>query len=84
MANIFYGPDSEPYNLYSAVSPAPGDNGSGGAIAYRGPQALGKQLVLEDGRKFRFALGGGLLVVGNVVQGSATASSPSPMGQRRQ
>ena len=68
MGTIFYGPDSEVYNLYSAVSPAPGDNGSGGQIAQRGVQALGQQLILADGRKFRFALGGELLVVGNVIQ----------------
>ena len=68
MGTFLYGPDSEVYNLYSAVSPAPGDNGSGGQIAQRGVQALGQQLILADGRKWRFALGGELLVVGNVIQ----------------
>ena len=77
MSIILYGPDSEPYNLYSAVSPAPGDNGSGGQIAQRGRHPLGHQLVLQDGRKFRFTLNGGtLLVVANVIQG-ATALSTS-------
>jgi hypothetical protein len=65
---VKYGPDSEVYNLYSVVSPAPGDNGSGGQIAQRGVESLGQQLVLADGRKFRFALGGALLVVGNTIQ----------------
>ena len=72
---ILYGPDSEPYNLYAVRDPAPGDNGSGGPIAYRGEQPLGKQLVLEDGRKFRFALGGALLVVGNTIQSADAVST---------
>ena len=76
MSVILYGPDSEPYNLYSAVSPAPGDNGSGGQIAQRGVHPLGKQLILADGRKFRFALNGAtLLVVANVIQGAAALST---------
>lgn len=66
--SVLYGPESEPYNIYSVVTPAPGDNGSGGQVARRGLHPLGQQLVLEDGRKFRFALGGALLVVGNVIQ----------------
>ena len=76
MSVILYGPDSEPYSLYSAVSPAPGDNGSGGQIAQRGEHPLGHQLVLQDGRKFRFTLNGGtLLVVGDVVQTAAALST---------
>ena len=74
---IMYGPDSEPYNTYAAVSPAPGSNGDGGAIAQRWPQRLGQQLILADGRKFRFGTAGGsTLVIGNVVTGPvATATS---------
>ncbi len=66
--SILYGPDSEPYNQYAAVSPVPGNNGSGGPIAYRGVQPLGKQLILEDGRKWRFCKAGELLVVANAIQ----------------
>jgi len=74
--SVIYGPASEAYNDYAAVT-APGDNGAGGPIAYRHVQPLGKQLVTADGRKFRFAAsGGGTLVVGNVLTaGVATASS---------
>ena len=76
MSVILYGPDSEPYNLYGVVSPAPGDNGAGGQIAQRGRHPLGHQLILQDGRKFRFALNGAtLLVVGNVVQTAAALST---------
>ena len=74
MSTILYGPDSEVYNTYLPVSPAPGDNGSGGHIAQRGVQALGQQLILADGRKFRFARCGTLVVIGDVLQ------SASPIG----
>ncbi len=45
-------------------------------MAFRHRHALGKQLILEDGRKFRFAAAGAAtLVVGNVLSsGVATAS----------
>ncbi len=72
---IFYGPDSEPYNLYSVNDPAPIDNGIGGPIAYRGKYPFGKQLVLEDGRKFRFSLGGVLEVPGDVIQAAAALAT---------
>lgn len=76
---ILYGPDSEAYNMYSIVSPAPGAPSNSadrpGAPAYRFVRPLGTQLVLQDGRKFRFAMGGGTLVVGNMLTaGVATAS----------
>ncbi len=77
--SVIYGPDSEPYNIYSAVSPAPGDNGPGGQIARRGTHPLGQQLILEDGRKFRFALGGALLVIGNVIQGAAPLTTSNDL-----
>jgi hypothetical protein len=72
---IIYGPDSEPYNIYAVVSPAPGDNGPGGQIAQRGVHPLGQQLVLADGRKFRFTLGGVLMVPGDCIQGAAALTT---------
>lgn len=73
---VLYGPDSEVFNTYSVNDPAPAAAEEGGAIAFRHRHALGKQLVLEDGRKFRFAAAGGAtLVIGNVLSaGVATAS----------
>ena len=69
---IMYGPESEVFSIYAAKSPAPGDNGVGGATAQRGVMPLGQQLILQDGRKFRFALNGGsTLVVGNVIGNAA-------------
>lgn len=56
---IFGAPDSLPYELY--VVPA-------AALPQKGRLPLGTQLVMQDGRKFRFAMAGGtLLVVGNVI-----------------
>ena len=72
---VIYGPDSEAYEIYGAVSPAPGDNGPGGQIAQRGRHPLGQQLVLADGRKFRFTLAGVLMVVGDVQQSAAALST---------
>ncbi|KKM16937.1 hypothetical protein LCGC14_1680750 [marine sediment metagenome] len=76
---ILYGPDSEVFNTYAVNDPAPPAGFLGGPIAYRHRHALGKQLVLEDGRKFRFAAAGGsTLTVGNVLSaGVATASQQS-------
>jgi len=76
---VLYGPESEIFNTYAAVSPAPPAAFLGGPIMYRHRHPLGKQLVLEDGRKFRFAAAGGsTLVVGNVLSaGVATASQQS-------
>ncbi len=67
---IMYGPESEPYNSYAAVSPAPGDNGAGGQIAQRGRNPLGQQLVLQDGRKYRFFLKGAAAANAGDVQQS--------------
>lgn len=77
--SILFGPESEPFNIYTAVSPAPGNNGSGGPIAYRGPLPIGKQLILEDGRKFRFARAGELMVVGEVLQSATPISTDASM-----
>ena len=64
-----YGPDSLAYDTFDAVSPAPGVPAEGGSIAHRGRYPLGTQLVLQDGRKFRFFLNGAVLgVVGDVGQ----------------
>ena len=78
--SILFGPEREVFNDYAAVSPAPGDNGSGGAIAQRGRHALGKQLVLEDGRKYRFSrVGGTALVRGNVLTSAAIITTDQSM-----
>ncbi len=75
MGTLMYGPDSEVYNVRAAASPAPGDNGAGGQIAQRGVNALGQQLILADGRKFRFTLAGVLMVPGDVQQSAAALST---------
>lgn len=55
---IFGPPDSMPYEIYSVTA----------AQAQKGRLPLGTQLVMQDGRKFRFAMNGGvLLVVGNAI-----------------
>ena len=75
-----YGKESEPYNTYVAHSPAPGDNGSGGQVAQRGEWPMGTQLILQDGRKFRFTLAGGTtLVVGNVITSAAILTTDQDM-----
>ena len=57
------------YDTYDPESPAPGVPVEGGSIAQRGRYPLGTQLVLQDGRKFRFFLNGAVLgVVGDVAQ----------------
>jgi hypothetical protein len=64
-----YGPDSLAYETYDPVSPAPGVPEDGGPVAQRGRWPLATQLVLQDGRKFRFFLNGAVLgVVGDVAQ----------------
>ena len=73
--DVIYGPDSEPFNIYGAAIPAPGDNGPGGQIARRGKHIMGQQLVLEDGRKFRWTLAGVLMVVGDVQQSAAALTT---------
>src|SRR3990167_9316886 len=77
---ILFGPESEPYNVYAAVSPAPGNNGAGGQIAYRYRLPLGKQLILEDGRKFRFArCNTPATVIGDVLAGPTPLSTDASM-----
>jgi len=73
---ILYRPESLPYDTYDAQSPAPPNPGAGGAIAYLHEYPLGLQLVLADGRKFRFAaVGGSTLVIGNQLTGPVNTSS---------
>jgi hypothetical protein len=73
---ILYGPESEPYNTYAVVTPAPPAAFSGGPIMFRHRHALGKQLVLEDGRKFRFAAAGAsTLVIGNMLTAGVLTAS---------
>ena len=52
---VLYGPESLPYEILTAATPAPGsftDN----TIAQRGKYRLGQQLILGSGKKFLFAL----------------------------
>ena len=72
---VLYGPESEIYNTYARQN-NPGDMGTGGPVARLHVQPLGTQLILQDGRKFRFAAAGSAtLVVGNLLSaGVATAS----------
>ncbi len=87
---ILVGPSSEVYNTYAAASPAPGGGpGTSGtpilnteqtSEAIRGVRPLGTQLILQDGRKFRFALAGGVtLVVGNVISSAAVLTTDVDM-----
>jgi hypothetical protein len=77
---ILFGPESEPFNTYAAAAPAPGTTASvvyaGGPPAIRGVRPDGTQLVMQDGRKFRFArAGGSTLVVGDAL--TAGVATPS-------
>ena len=75
---ILAGPESEPFNTYSALSPAPGAPSpiGSGMISRRHPQLLGMQMIMPDGRKFRYAVAGGsTLVAADVLtSGVVTAS----------
>lgn len=71
--NILFAPDGEQYNLYTQQSPVPGF-GRG----FRYP--MGVQLVLEDGRKFRFAENGGtLLAINTLCTGAAILTTDQGM-----
>lgn len=58
--NVIFGPpESMPYELYAIPA---------AALPQKGRFPLGTQLVMQDGRKFRFAVAGGtLLVVGDMI-----------------
>lgn len=62
---VYWGPDGEQYNTYT-------DPATGGEPRYR----LGQQLVLRDGRKFRFArAGASALAAGDVQQAAANTAN---------
>ena len=64
--NMLYGPEGEQYNLYTGVSTA----GSGSRWPW------GTQMIMQDGRKYRYARAGGtLLVIGDVQQNAATVAN---------
>ena len=64
---IFGPPETMPYEI-TAIPAA--------QLAQKGRLPLGTQIVLQDGRKFRFCLAGGtLLVVGNVITTAAIIST---------
>ena len=70
-----YGPDSMPYS--SANTNVAADVAVAGVSgAPQGRYALGQQLVLRDGKKYRYCSAGlTTLVVGNVIQGSISLST---------
>lgn len=78
---VLYGPESLPYALAGDIGNS--DNNVAADIAVAGvtglPQGrfpLGTQLVLQDGRKFRYAsVGAVTLVVGNLIQGALQLST---------
>lgn len=66
--NVLYGPEGEQYSTYTAATTSPNSRG--------GRWPLGTQLVLQDGRKFRFAeAGASTLVVGNALTGVVPLST---------
>ncbi len=82
---ILYGPESLPYalagdignanNNVTAKVPVAGVTGT-----LQGPYPLGTQLVLRDGRKFRYVSAGvTTLVVGTTVQGSISLTTDTGM-----
>jgi hypothetical protein len=82
---IMYGPESLPYalstdmgnknNNVTASMPVAGVTG-----APQGPYPLGTQLVLRDGRKFRYAsVGATTLVVGTLIQASISLTTDQNM-----
>lgn len=78
---ILYGPDSMPYALAGDIGNNNNNVTAQTAVAGvsgvpQGPYALGQQLVLRDGRKFRYAsVGATTLVVGNVIQASISLTT---------
>lgn len=78
---IMYGPESLPYSLAGDVGSKNNNVAAQIAVAGvsgmpQGPYPLGRQLVLGDGRKFRYAsVGATTLVVGNVIQASISLTT---------
>src|SRR3990167_2210890 len=63
--NVLFGPEGEQFNTYAV--PARGG---------RGRWPLGTQLLLQDGRKYRFATAGATtLVIGDINQGAANVAN---------
>ena len=90
---ILYGNESLPYTENTAaLSPAPIGSLDGAVsgtplqpllsniIAQRFARSLGTQLVMQDGKKFRYGNAGGVtLVVGNVISSAAVISTDVDM-----
>ncbi len=82
---ILYGPESLPYALAGDVGNKSNNVAATLAVAGatgvpQGMYPLGKQLVLTDGRKFRYAsVGATTLVVGTLVQGSISLTTDTGM-----
>ncbi len=70
--NVLYGPEGEQFNVYAA--------GTAGFDTRGGRYPLGTQLILQDGRKFRFAeAGASTLVSGNALTGIVGLSTDADM-----
>lgn len=62
--NVLFGPEGEQYNLYT------------GTVRTNQRWPFGTQLIMQDGRKYRFAKAGGAdLVVGDVIQAAANVAN---------
>lgn len=78
---ILYGPESLPYALTGDVGNVNNNVAAQIAVAGatgvpQGPYPLGTQLVLRDGRKFRYcSVGATTLVVGNTIQASISLTT---------
>ncbi len=76
---LLAGPDSMAYDITPVVSPAPGVPGLGMDVAHLwGNRSLGQQMILQDGRKYRFASSGAT----QLVVGSVYTSAVSPASQQ--
>ncbi len=78
---VMYGPESLPYALAGDIGNNNNNVTAQVAVAGvsgqpQGPYPLGTQLVLRDGRKFRYcSVGATTLVVGNTIQSSISLST---------
>ena len=76
---IFYGPDSMPYSATNTNVAADIAVASATGVP-QGRYALGQQLVLRDGRKYRYgSVGATTLVVGNTIQGAISLTTDQNM-----
>lgn len=82
---ILYGPESLPYALAGDIGNNNNNVTAQTAVAGttgtpQGPYPLGTQLVLRDGRKFRYAsVGATTLTVGNTIQASISLTTDTGM-----